>query len=156
MYRELMGLCMHILRLEIHMCRQLALVETGRLRQKEESMVACSVKERKLLKRIDVLASRMSRTAPGTGWRMRQHEMVVSIIDEPRRVLGRAAQINTLMKKWNLPLIVRWEEAAFKKYPVYDSLNNLTFVGSRWRLVTNKTLTQSKEFAGRERHNKEF
>lgn len=153
MYKELMGLCMHILRLEIHVTKQQRLVETGRLRQKEESLEACRIKERKLWARLDDLSWRMSLTPAGKGWKAERSDAVICVSAEPRRVLVKAGRINSLMEARDLPLMVLCEAEDFEGYPFYVNGIGLTFMAFGRRLVTKEPLIQGKGFAGRERYN---
>jgi hypothetical protein len=144
---------MHILRLEIHVARQQRLVETGRLRQKEESLEACRIKERKLWARLDDLSRRMTLTPAGKGWKAERNDAVICVSAEPRRVLVKAGRINSLMEARDLPLMVLYEEEDFEGYPSYVDVIGLTFTKFGRRLVTKEPLIQGKGFAGRERHN---
>lgn len=152
MYKELIGLCMHILRLEIHVTRQQRLVETGRLRKQEESLVACRIKERRLWRRLDYLSRRMRLTPVGEGWRANRHDAVICVTAEPRRVLDEAGRINSLMEARDLPPVITYETKDFSGPPFYVRGIGLTFTEFGRRLVTKEPLIQGKGFAGRERH----
>jgi len=126
---ELLGLCQHILRLEIHVCKFRQLVETGHIKCKqEESVKACKVKKRSLMHRLLSLSLKMKQTRPYGQQTKQRHDTLIVVTDEPAQVVGKAGRINAILKKQGISPIVTVENDGVERYPYFEWKHGLTFM----------------------------
>lgn len=129
MEEELLGLCQHILRLEIHVCKFRQLVETGHVKcQQEESVEACKVKKRNLMHRLLSLSLKMKQSRLHKGTFQRRHDTLIVVKDEPAQVVGKAGRINAILEKHGLAPLVVVEIDGVERYPFFRWKQRLTFM----------------------------
>lgn len=145
MYKELIGLARHILRMEVHVCKFGRLEETGRLRQQEESVQACINKRRRLMFRFSRLANKFCCSYTLSYWRSGRANTVVQISDEPMQVVARGGRLNAIMRERDLPWIVTYLDFDGNEwYPFYELGTGLSFVKLGDELRTREPLAQGK------------
>jgi len=143
MYKELIGLARNILRMEVHVCRFGRLEETGRLRQKEESVQACINKRKKLVFRFIRLANKFCCTYNLSYWDSGRANTVVQLSDEPMQVVVRGGRLNVIMRERDLPWIVTYLDCDGNEwYPFYEPGAGLSFVKLGEELRTREPLAQ--------------